>query len=105
MAPSPFEICKECKVTDPDIPDFSGLEGGEEAQAAGIVRDVVLWYSTQIVAEHRAAVPDEERLEELKAGRQAALADQAQLATAAPQEAARIAEVYAARLKELNEQS
>ncbi|WP_405720819.1 hypothetical protein [Streptomyces sp. NBC_00046] len=69
MAPSPFEICKECKVTDPDIPDFSGLEDGEEEQAAGIVRDVVLWYSTRITAEHRAAVPEEERLKELKAGR------------------------------------
>ncbi|MFJ2272424.1 hypothetical protein ACIOHO_40385 [Streptomyces sp. NPDC087849] len=90
-------------MTDPDTPDFSGLEGGEEAQAAGIVRDVVLWCGTQIAAEHRAPVPDEERLEELKAGRPAALADQTQLATADPQEAARIAEVYAARLKELNE--
>ncbi|MFJ2136901.1 hypothetical protein ACIOMQ_39995 [Streptomyces sp. NPDC087845] len=56
-------------MTDPDTPDFSGLEGGEEAQAAGIVRDVVLWCGTQIAAEHRAPVPDEERLEELKAGR------------------------------------
>lgn len=88
---------------DPDIPDFSGLEGGEEEQAAGIVRDVVLWYSTQIAAEHRAPVPDEERLEELEAGRQAALADQAQLVTADPPETALIAEVYTARLKELTE--
>ncbi|MDK0524870.1 hypothetical protein [Streptomyces sp. ML-6] len=89
-------------MTDPETPDFSGLEGGEESQAADIVRDVVLWYSTRIAAERRAAVPDEELLKELKAGRQAALADQAQLATADPQEAARIAAVYAARLKELN---
>ncbi|MFD5498920.1 hypothetical protein ACFWJS_04235 [Streptomyces sp. NPDC127061] len=45
----------------------------------------MLWYSTQIAAEHRSPVPDEKRLEELKAGRQAALADQARLATADPQ--------------------
>ncbi|MGP4001558.1 hypothetical protein [Streptomyces sp. 8N706] len=90
-------------MSDPDIPDFSGLEGGDEQQAAGIVRDVVLWYNTRIAAERRAPVPDEERIEELKQARQAALADQAQLATADPEEAARIAAVYAARLKELNE--
>jgi hypothetical protein len=90
-------------MSDPDIPDFSGLEGGDEQQAAGIVRDVVLWYNTQLAAERRAPVPDEERIEELKQARQAALADQAQLATADPEEAARIAAVYAARLKELDE--
>ncbi|OEJ21740.1 hypothetical protein AS594_39385 [Streptomyces agglomeratus] len=90
-------------MSDPDIPDFSGLEGGDEQQAAGIVRDVVLWYNTRIAAEHNAPVPDEERIEELRQARQAALADQAQLATADPEEAAQIAAVYAARLKELNE--
>lgn len=90
-------------MSDPDIPDFSGLEGGDEQQAAGIVRDVVLWYNTQLAAERRAPVPDEDRIEELKQAREAALADQAQLATADPEEAAQIAAVYAARLKELNE--
>ncbi|MEU4499232.1 hypothetical protein AB0F96_38740 [Streptomyces sp. NPDC023998] len=90
-------------MSDPDIPDFSGLEGGDEQQAAGIVRDVVLWYNTQLAAERRAPMPDEERIEELKQARQAALADQAQLATADPEEAAQIAAIYAARLKELNE--
>ncbi|GGT54511.1 hypothetical protein GCM10010271_67980 [Streptomyces kurssanovii] len=90
-------------MSDPDIPDFSGLEGGEEQQAADIVRDVVLWYSTQLAAERRAPVPDEDRIEELKQARQAVLADQAQLATADPEEAARIAAVYAARLKVLTE--
>ncbi|MFH8371849.1 hypothetical protein [Streptomyces sp. NPDC018031] len=84
-----------------DSPDFSGLDGGEEQAAADIVRDVVTWYSTQIAAERRTPVPDEARIEELTAGRQTALADQAQLATADPEEAERIATVYAARLKEL----
>ncbi|MFG3499285.1 hypothetical protein [Streptomyces sp. NPDC047928] len=87
----------------PSSPNSSGLDGGEEQDAADTVRDVVTWYSTQIAAERRAPVPDEERIEELTAGRQSALADQAQLATADPEDAERIATVYAARLKELKE--
>lgn len=87
---------------EPQDVDFSYLQGGEDQQAAGIVRDVVLWYNTQLASENRSPVPDEERIEKLKAGREAALADQAQLVTADPPEAARIAAVYAARLKELN---
>ncbi|MEU9471246.1 hypothetical protein AB0D78_32420 [Streptomyces avermitilis] len=87
----------------PDEPDFSGLEGGDEQAAEDAVQEVVNWYNTQIVAERRAPVPDEDRVEELKAGRQAALADQAQLATADLEEAERIAAVYAARLRELKE--
>lgn len=86
-----------------DSPDFSGLDGGDEQDAADIVRDVVTWYSTRIAAELRRPVPDEERVGELKAARQAALADQAQLATADPQEAERIAALYAVQLKELKE--
>ncbi|MFI8515965.1 hypothetical protein ACIGHB_33080 [Streptomyces sp. NPDC085460] len=89
-------------MTDPDGLDFSGLEGGAEEQAADAVRAVVSWYNTQLLAEQRSPVPDEERIEELRSGRQAALADQQQLATADSQEAARITEVYAARLKELD---
>ncbi|WP_436960770.1 hypothetical protein [Streptomyces sp. SudanB182_2057] len=61
------------------------------------------WYNIQLLEERRASVPDEERMEELKAGREAALADGAQLATADPEESGRIAAVYAARLKELKE--
>ncbi|MFE5711972.1 hypothetical protein ACFQ7J_14285 [Streptomyces sp. NPDC056501] len=90
-------------MTDPDIPDFSGLEGGEEQAAEDVVREVVNWYNVQLLAERRAPVPDDERIEELKAGREAALADQAQLVTADPEDAARVAEVYATRLKELKE--
>lgn len=89
-------------VTDPDGPDFLGLEGGMEAQAADAVRAVVSWYNDRLLAEQRSPVPDEERVAELKGGRAAALADQQQLATADPEEEARIGEVYAARLKELN---
>ncbi|MGV9566006.1 hypothetical protein [Streptomyces sp. NPDC003480] len=90
-------------VGTPDEPDTSGLGGGEDQQADDIVREVVGWYSAQLVAERRAPVPDDERIEALKAGREAALADQAQLATADPEEAARIAVVYGARLRELKE--
>ncbi|MFF9887643.1 MULTISPECIES: hypothetical protein [Streptomyces] len=90
-------------MSDTPTPDFSGLEGGEEQQAQDAVQEVVNWYNAQITKERRAALPDEDRIEELKAGRQAALADQAQLATADPEETGRIAALYAARLKELNE--
>ncbi|MFD7324286.1 hypothetical protein ACFV9D_24855 [Streptomyces sp. NPDC059875] len=88
-------------MSDPEIPDFSGLEGGEEQAAEDAVQEVVNWYNAQLIEERRAPVPDEERIEELKAGREAALADGAQLATADPEEADRIAAVYAARLREL----
>ncbi|MET9819769.1 hypothetical protein [Streptomyces sp. NPDC006355] len=87
----------------PDEPDFSGLEGGEEQAAQDAVQEVVNWYNTQIITERRAPVPDEERIENLKAGRQAALDDQAQLATADTDEAEQIATAYAARLRELDD--
>ncbi|MCZ0983740.1 hypothetical protein O1L60_44030 [Streptomyces diastatochromogenes] len=90
-------------MTDPETPDFSGLEGGEEQAAEDAVQEVVNWYNGRLIEERRAPVPDEERVEELKSGREAALADGARLATADPEEADRIAAVYAARLKELKE--
>lgn len=87
----------------PDEPDFSGLGGGEEQQADDIVREVVGWYNVAIITERRAPVPDEERIEQLKAGRETALADQTRLPDADPEEEARTAAVYAARLRELKE--
>ena len=75
---------------------------GEDQQADDIVREVVGWYNAQIIAERRVPGPDDERIEALRAGRAAALADQVQLATADPEEA-QIAAVYAARLRELKE--
>lgn len=86
-------------MSDHDVPDFSGLDGGEEQAAEEAIQEVVNWYNVQLLQERRATVPDEERIEELKAGREAALADGAQLATADPEEADRIAAVYAAQLK------
>ncbi|WP_327328680.1 hypothetical protein OG735_41150 (plasmid) [Streptomyces sp. NBC_01210] len=90
-------------MSDTPTPDFSRLDDGEEQQAMDIVRDVVTWYNTQLAAERRAPVPDEERIEELQAARQTALEDQQRLGTADTEETARIAALYAARLKELNE--
>jgi hypothetical protein len=87
----------------PEEPDFSGLGECEDQQAHDIVREVVGWYNAQIVAERRVPVPDDELIEKLKDGREAALADQAQLATADPEEEIWIAAVYAARLKALKE--
>ncbi|MFB8179187.1 hypothetical protein ACFC8N_24780 [Streptomyces sp. NPDC055966] len=94
---------KVVSVSDIPSSDFSGLEGGEEQAAEDAVQDVANWYDAQIDSQRRAAVPDKERLKALKAGRDAALADRAQLATAGTQEASQIAAIYAARLKELKE--
>ncbi|MGW2331689.1 hypothetical protein ACWC5C_38895 [Streptomyces sp. NPDC001700] len=88
-------------MSDTPTPDFSDLDGGGEGQAVDIVREVVLWYSSQIAAERRAPVPDQERIGELTAARQEVLEDQQRLGTADPEQTARIAAVYAARLKEL----
>ncbi|MFD5098915.1 hypothetical protein [Streptomyces albidochromogenes] len=90
-------------MSDTPSSDFSGLDGGDQQDVTDSVRDVVTWYSTQIAAERRAPVPDDDRIEELDAGRQAALEDQRRLGTADPQETERIAALYAARLKELKE--
>jgi hypothetical protein len=90
-------------VSDTPSSDFSGLEGGEYQAAEEAIQEVVNWYNIQLLEERRAPVPDEERIEELKAGRGGALADGAQLATADPEDAGRIAAVYAARLKDLKE--
>ncbi|MEU5236651.1 hypothetical protein ACH4UR_36455 [Streptomyces lydicus] len=88
-------------MSDPEGSGFSSMEGREEQQAFDAVRAVVSWYADRIAAEGRAPVPDEARVRELKAARRAALDDQAQLATADPEEAAGVAAFYAARLREL----
>ncbi|WP_438490116.1 hypothetical protein [Streptomyces sp. S186] len=87
----------------PNAPGSSPPGGGAEQQAYDAVRAVTLWYSAQITAERRAPVRDEGRIRELKAARRAALNDAVQLATADPEEAARVAAFYTARLRELME--
>jgi len=93
-------------VSDADSPDFSALggHGDDEQQAVDAVRAVVAWYSAQIVTERRSPVRDEDRIQELSTARQAALEDQARAEAASPEELARIAADYAARLKGLKDQ-
>ncbi|MFG2332785.1 hypothetical protein ACGFMM_24580 [Streptomyces sp. NPDC048604] len=88
-------------MTARDASGSSGTAGGEEQAAEDAIQELVDWYDGRLVAERRAPVPDEEWIGKLKAGRQAALADAAQLATADPEESSRVAAVYAARLKGL----
>jgi len=98
----PIKITTKAVVV-PDIPS-PGIPGPQGVQPAeDTIQEFLNWYNEQIIKERHAALPDERRIEGLKAGRQAALADQAQLATADPEEAEWIATVYAAWLKELNE--
>lgn len=87
-------------MSDTPSPDFSDLEGGDEHQAMDAVRKMIAWYNTQITAANRAPVPDEDRIAQLKADRQTAVDDQALLENAGPEETARIAAAYAARLKD-----
>ncbi|MFC4506077.1 MULTISPECIES: hypothetical protein [Streptomyces] len=72
--------------------------------AERLVQDVSTWYFEQIVKERRAAVPDTERLELLKAGLAECAADQQALEDAGPDEVAEIAARYAARSQELRGQ-
>lgn len=87
----------------PDEPDFSGLgEEADEAQrAADAVRAVLNWYTHRIAAERRAAAPDEDQVARWVAAREAAFEDFDRLPEAGPVEQGRLAEVYAARLREL----
>ncbi|MER6075899.1 hypothetical protein ABT187_45570 [Streptomyces sp. NPDC001817] len=87
----------------PDDRDFSGLseQGGEADQALQSVRAVLTWYTSQIAAERRAPLPDEERIEQLTTARETVHEDLDRLREASTEERARLAEVYAARLREL----
>ena len=81
-----------------------GRPGGSYDSAETAVRLVIAWYNEQILREHRRSpAPDQQRLEELKARRQACLDDQRALEDASPEEAARIAADYAALLNELSD--
>lgn len=85
----------------PDESDFSGLEKGEGQRAVDIVQEVVHWYTEQIAAERRAALPDEDRIAQLTADRMAAYQDLERLDDADPAEEDRLAALYAARLRQL----
>ncbi|WP_432197046.1 hypothetical protein [Streptomyces sp. bgisy027] len=84
-----------------DERDFSGLEGGELSSAVDHIRAVVTWYSTQIVAERRAPLPDEEKIARWTEERKSAHADLQRLETADAGETARLAGIYATRRREL----
>ncbi|WP_329169947.1 hypothetical protein OG754_01050 [Streptomyces decoyicus] len=60
---------------------------------------VLAWYSQQLLLARRSG--DQQRLEKLKAERQACVDDQHRLMEAGPEEIARIAAVCTARGKEL----
>jgi 2-polyprenyl-6-methoxyphenol hydroxylase-like FAD-dependent oxidoreductase len=69
-----------------------------------MIRAVAAWYSQQILAERRATVPDQARLEDLVARYRACMADQHALEDEDPQEAARLADRYTALYRELTRQ-
>lgn len=105
--PFPVKLISErvAYVSDPNTTGFEPLDGDEDQLARDAVREVIAFYNARIAAERRAPVPNDERIEQLKAARQAAIDDQTRLDTAGPGDAARIAADYAARLKGLTAQS
>lgn len=85
----------------PEERDFTGLEGGEAEQAYDHVRAVMAWFTARIARERRAPLPDEEKIAKWTAERTAAHEDLTRLESADEQEMACLAEVYAARRREL----
>ncbi|MEU2856006.1 hypothetical protein [Streptomyces syringium] len=80
-----------------------GSAGADYEVALERVGRVLAWCAQQILAERRAAVPDPERLEQLKARQRECAADQNRLGDAEPDEIARIAAAYEATFKQLTE--
>lgn len=68
------------------------------------VQEVSSWYSEQILEERRAGTPDAERLQKLRDGLAACVADQKALQDADARQLTELAARYAARLKELGGQ-
>lgn len=85
--------------TPAPLPDGQDGAAGHEA-AAELVEKVIAWYSQRILAERRAGAAPE-ALRELAARRQACVEDRDRLEDADAKETARLAALYAARLKDL----
>ncbi|MFE7958656.1 hypothetical protein [Streptomyces sp. NPDC057413] len=83
----------------PDGQDAAGHEAAVE-----LVEKVIAWYSRRILAERRAGAAPE-ALSELAAQRQACVEDRDRLEDADTKETARLAALYAARLKDLESPS
>ncbi|WP_330294104.1 hypothetical protein [Streptomyces sp. NBC_00576] len=66
-----------------------------------LIQEVSTWYAEQLIQERRAGVPDAARLQVLRDGLAACVADQHALQDADETEVAEIAARYAARMKEL----
>ncbi|MGW1364494.1 hypothetical protein ACWCQP_44705 [Streptomyces chartreusis] len=89
----------EDSTSPPPAGDPAGDDAGYEV-AHEIVGNLIAWYSRQLLLARRSG--DQERLEDLKTQRQQCVDDQHRLREAGPEEVARIAASYAARLKELD---
>jgi hypothetical protein len=90
-------------MTDGERTDYPGLAGYGSAResACDAVLAVMAWYAEQLVLEQRRPAPGPARVEELMSARRAARSDLERARTAGPQEAERIADEYAARLRDL----
>ncbi|MEU9377710.1 hypothetical protein AB0D94_28605 [Streptomyces sp. NPDC048255] len=82
--------------SSPDPDDAASYQDASDA-----VAQVIAWYSHQLLAERRSPTPDPERLSRLIADQRECVRDRARIEDADPAEVARVAALYAARLKEL----
>ncbi|MER5201173.1 hypothetical protein ACWD3J_47410 [Streptomyces sp. NPDC002755] len=96
--PDPQSAPEDTPGPPPDEQD--GAAGHEVA--VELVEKVIAWYSRRMLAERRAGAAPES-LSELAARRQACVADRDRLEDADAAETARLAALYAARLKELQD--
>ncbi|MEV4874294.1 hypothetical protein [Streptomyces syringium] len=80
-----------------------GDAGADYEVGLEAVGRVLAWCAQQILAERRSAVPDPERLEQMKVRLRECAADQNRLEDAEPDEIARIAAAYEAAFKKLSE--
>jgi hypothetical protein len=84
-------------------PDYSGLAGYGSAResASDAVLGVMAWYAEQIILEQQHPEPNPARIDELTSERRTAQTDLERAKLADLQEALRIADAYAARLRDL----
>ncbi|MFI9311137.1 hypothetical protein [Streptomyces triculaminicus] len=90
------QLSKAVPVHDP-----GHSAGPSSTDAFEAVTRVIAWYTRQILAEQRSPAPDRQRLTQLQEQQRACVDDRKQLASAGPQEIARLVAHYEARLREL----
>jgi hypothetical protein len=88
-------------VHDPGNPEEAS--GPDYSATLEAVDRVLAWYNQKLVTEQRAAAPDVERMEQLRAERTRCAAERRLLDDADPQELAPLEAFYESRFRELTQ--